>query len=414
MDLTVKYFPDRIHEIIVFISEHENDITLDNYNYVFNELKLQLTCTIQKDYIDAVTKYALKHIDIEEKIHGYLFNCMKALYDKPNFNFTLDKQFLETFFRFSAEFGGKYKNKNINKYFDIYLLMNNKLNFEVVKILFHIIVTKYEYLNLVEFNNQIIKFLKMTENDWCSNITNIYKSKDVYNIIKYLYDKNLLDNMILTQMIYYSGIENIYDFLNNIGFVFQESHLKTACYCCNIKSINLVLNQKIKYDEKIVEQLFSGYYGNNIKECINLFMQFGYRPTKEVLIIMIDRKISPNENMIKKEYLEDKDFMSKVEVILHKNNMFPNNFNINPNNKTLVALISNSAKLSDIKKLIKDNKLKPDIECLREACKHKANKATIKYLVETHKLQPDDICMQNSINLIHNPQLSYVFDLYKK
>jgi hypothetical protein len=172
----------------------------------------------------------------------------------------------------------------------------------------------------------------------------------------------------------------------------------------------MILNQKIMFSEKIIEELFICYNNKNILECMQIFINFNYIPTQNILLKMLSKNINPDKKMIKKEYFEDVEFMKDVEKIVNKYFMFPNNFNIKPNNNTLLVLLTKQSKLAVIKQYIKKHKLIPNIECLREACKNKSYKSVIKYLIETHKLKPDSECVKNSIEMAYNSQLSYVYE----
>jgi hypothetical protein len=68
--------------------------------------------------------------------------------------------------------------------------------------------------------------------------------------------------------------------------------------------------------------------------------------------------------------------------------------------------------ITKVKKICKV--IKPDIECLRNACINKLNKTLVKYLVEEHGLQFDETCLVNALYGCHTTLSYYISNKYKQ
>jgi hypothetical protein len=69
-----------------------------------------------------------------------------------------------------------------------------------------------------------------------------------------------------------------------------------------------------------------------------------------------------------------------------------------------------STNIAKVKKICKT--IKPDIQCLRNACSNKLNKKTVEYLLESHGLELDDICLVNVLKSCHTILGNYVANKY--
>jgi hypothetical protein len=68
-------------------------------------------------------------------------------------------------------------------------------------------------------------------------------------------------------------------------------------------------------------------------------------------------------------------------------------------------------KLSDIKKIIGNNKVTFDVTCLRNACSIKNNRLVIKYLLKKN-IVPDFECLRIVITNNYHPTISPVFNSF--
>jgi hypothetical protein len=294
--------------------------------------------------------------------------------------------------------------------------------------------TNKNYVDLIDFNDDLMNYIfspshLYTYISTCStqnSYIRIQKNEFFLEIIKYTHNnKLLLEKHIITIIILSynqklcKNTGEIIQYLFDIGCKFTDNIIYAIFASRNYNAINIILNQKIDVAEKHFKSIFESI--NSYREiiipdvlnCIKLIINFGYVLSKDDLLLMLKNNMNPEEKMINNDYCKDADFYSQAQIKKKKKNMFPNNFNIKPNVFALVELVKKSAKIAEIKKFIKDNKIVPTIECLREACKHKAYSAVIKYFTETHGLKPDIECMQNVVELTGYSQLSYIFEKFK-
>jgi hypothetical protein len=283
----------------------------------------------------------------------------------------------------------------------------------------HVILKKNDYFNLIEINNDLLNYsidnIQYYNNDddfFYDLIEYIYKNSDLltpHNVEKILYCDHWGCWNIKPKKSYAETIQ----FFVNMGYKFTDEIIYNIFISCDYQAINILLNTKIKITSNMFKNLFSRHK-DNIKDCINLCINFGYEITKDDLIYMLRNNLNPEEKMVKKEYLNDEVFIKNIAQIIKEKNIFPNIFDIKPDIESLLYLIKKCGKINEIKKSIKDNKIKPTIACLREACKHKSYTAVTKYLVDTHGLKPDIECMRNAIESNANSYMSYIFENYTK
>lgn len=384
-----------------FIEKNNNILTTDNYYYVIN------SCI--KQYVNDL------------RVHKYLEKCIIHLQETNKIDFDLnnnfvsgvikcnDKKIMVIYLGIYAKFNKKLNKTNIGTFLSFIVDDNNENNFD----------------KLIDFNDEIISYLeknitvlnKPFYNEW--QPISYFTLESTTKIFNFLMRNNLINNNIIFSKIMThidkKIIYNVFMYLSTINFKFTNFHLNLACVHQCVKSLNFLLNNKINFTEHDVKSVF--YERHCEKDellYIKCFIEFGYVPTKNILLQLLNCGINVEKSMIKNEYLEDADFMKKVCSLLNNNVIYPNAFNIKPDDKTLLQCITKHYKLDEFKKLIKNNNLKPTIECLREACKKKSNKAMIKFLMEKHGVKPDEECVKNSINAYGNDQIMIVFDEYKK
>lgn len=405
---------DEITDAVNFIYNCENkEPDISDFYYVFDKLKNNLK---QREYF-------FKSSEKEKNtIHEFLLKYMFIFYKNEGFQFNIDINFLMIFFSVKD----KLQNMNLkylDQYLYLYYLMGKKLELNALKHSFCTIInskinknngefTKKNFVDLIEFDDKFISMLEMKDPSMFNFISNLlYKSDYIEVIIKALHKKNLFSDNIFNQMIEYAtNKQNIYNYLNECEYIFTQQNLKSSCYYRLPNALNMILNQKIPFNEKIIEELFTCCYNKNILDCIQIFTNFNYVPTQNILLKMLDKNVNPDKKMIQEKFMKNVEFIKDVEILLNKYSIYPNNFDIKPSNNTVVILLSRQSKLACIKQYIKKHKITLNIECLREACKHKNYKSVIKYLIETHNLKPDSECIKNSIKMAYNSQLSYVYE----
>lgn len=404
--------------IINFISENKNNFSIENFNYVYDETKAFFSYANDNPNFKNIclanwnkTMHCKNWFDIQNLAHDYFYENIKLFSSDENLKFKFNGEFIKIFINYDLcpyKSPSQKEKEIICKYLDIFVKVKYEINNKLISKLFKHIEPKYEYFDLIKINEYIECELRFM-------IESIIKNSNTMKLLtKFCAEKNLITENIMKKFLCKNNSEFVATSLCENGYVFTEKDLEFFCCYCNHKSIALILNQKIKYSEKNVMSLFSNNNGQK-KECVDVFVQFGYVVSKEVLIEMLKKNIFPDKKYIQDEYLQDEIFMKNVKNIIEERNLYPNEFGIKESPRTLEFIIKNKSKnLSEIKKFIKSKKITPSIGCLRNACLHKSNNSLIKYLIEEHKLTPDYECMKNSVDLIGNTQLSYIFDNYAK
>lgn len=403
--------------LIYNIDQNNNTTSIANFDCVFGEAILTMPkfdLNAKKIFFSHWNKKKLFHNwnEIENFIHDYFCKNLKIFYESKDLN-----SFFETVINcnmIDCKVDSAY---NIcDKYIDVFIYAKCSPN-------------KQNIINLLSYGTSTQKFFDLfkdlIDEDILVSIFHRIKSSEtkLKSLIKSMVDNQMITNKILTNLIYLfkcSNLCNVFKcsnictILNECEYAFTEKDLNIFCYYCDPESIQIILNQKVNFTENSVNIMFSHDHGYKYS-CIDIFTQFGYVISKDILIKMLEFNILPKKIDIKNEYLQDEVFMKTVKSIIDKKEMFPNDFGIIEDSDSLVEMIKNKKKTgSEIKKLIKEKKIKPTIECLRNACLHKSNILLIKYLIEEHKLVPDYDCIKISIELMQNSQLSYIFDNYPK
>lgn len=191
--------------------------------------------------------------------------------------------------------------------------------------------------------------------------------------------------------------------------------LKIACETKNIKVVEKMLSFKIKPDKSCFDTLIRGNYNRPAKDAnlvaniIDILIQYGYTLTMDDVICALKQGYYVN-NIKRFNFTFDDAFSTTC----YKVNYFP--YKEIELVKTMECLRIECRKTKNIKK-IKDlvaQGFKPDIECLRDACKLNMNFANINYLVKGCKIKPDFDCIRNIAKGLRSAGLDLLIDEYDK
>lgn len=189
------------------------------------------------------------------------------------------------------------------------------------------------------------------------------------------------------------------------------------CQEYDIEKIHEKLNEKIKPNHAFVIILAKNYKNFGSKEklyhILLLFKNYGYDLIDNDIIVFTRNKIDVSD--IKKEISPD--LVKKLEPICNELDFFV--YGIKSNLLTFKKKLGIGYKnpfkhLLSMKTFIKNNDIKPDLECLQILCESRQNNNHIKYLINEFKIIPDLQCIQNSINCGSLAQVKIVFEEYKK
>jgi hypothetical protein len=223
------------------------------------------------------------------------------------------------------------------------------------------------------------------------------------------------------------------------------NHKYLACRYASVEVVKDILNQGMKPDSECVEKIFEGFSDlleieqrkssyqrqrriyddcykeeyfedcnkrlqlrKDIKEKIELLINYGYSVTQSDILTLFKQKITIDQKYVPKEFLSDNTFIEKILEESYKNNIYP--YGIKHNRTGLLILIKDKKNFCIIEKYIKDSGITPDMKCLKEACKHGKNLQLISTMVNKYGLKPDIECVFNCIDdtLRANAQIKFI------
>ena len=163
--------------------------------------------------------------------------------------------------------------------------------------------------------------------------------------------------------------------------------------------INTILDSKIIPNDKCIDNLclYALEYCFN-GDIIENFIKYGYMVSQERFLYLVNHRI----------FLKDPIHygLQVTEPILQKYIKIcyipPNCSKMLSKENHLAMLFNKKNNMSKIKKFIKIEKIKPDIECLRNACKIHCRQY-IKFLIEKCNLKTDGYCLKQFMNKL--PQI---------
>jgi hypothetical protein len=244
-----------------------------------------------------------------------------------------------------------------------------------------------KYLDLIVFNPRVI--------------TNVFKSGDI-TMIEYILKNNIPyhDN----KLDIFNNENTFKIFMEKDLIDFSVENLNYACLHHNINAVKYMLNNKVLANSQSIENLLvqkkklfphviNDVMIKSIETILELLCDFGnYILTKNDILLLTTEKITVNTKFISKDYFNDNEFVEKMKNLCDEILFFPYNFK--PGKKSLISYINKgNPTLSSIKTYIKNNKITPDVETLRELCKSYKNSSKIEYIMNTYKIDLDTECL---------------------
>jgi hypothetical protein len=245
------------------------------------------------------------------------------------------------------------------------------------------------------------------------------------NMMSYLIKKN---TQIKNKYIDYAIINNnkeMFDLLFTRIQSLTVEHLYLACKHADINIIKDILDQKIQPDEKCIERMFeknivvAQEYAQlatpisslseleNMKHKVEILIIYGYNITKKDLLIITKGGVPLEDKYVQKDFFDDIVFKNEMTNECNKNLLYI--YGIDRNKFGLIEHFRRKSSMASIKEYITKSKIQPDIECLKEACKHKNNIQIIKLLTDKYGIDPDFECLINCVMIINgNIQLKHI------
>ena len=145
-----------------------------------------------------------------------------------------------------------------------------------------------------------------------------------------------------------------------------------------------------------------------ISEILDLFIEYGYKITYQQVFELLCKGCYVND-IGRFNIVFDDQFSMKCSELGY----YPYDLSfVKPSLGTLLIECKKVNNVANIKKIISDE-LKPNQECLKQACEHKSNLQNIKFLIENCELKPDIECLKIIAKHIGNQSLIYLLNHIK-
>ncbi len=277
----------------------------------------------------------------------------------------------------SNSFGNGYSSTNVISHL---LSSNNSKPKTVTYLLDNCNITEFGRLfATIKYSNTSIKFVIE------------YVKKNI-NLIS---NSTLFDSLITYFTNYFDIIKLLYatttieeNKQKVIKYSLENQNTKLILYFLNDKIIIPNMETLTKLLTKII--IREGPSGSNkiIAEIIDIFVDYGLKITKEIIIFLLDRGCYVN-NIEKYNVEVDKDI---VDFCATKS-FYPYKFHLKPELKVLIKECSKENNL-EIIKMLKERGGEFNEQCLECACKIYKNGKVIKYLIKDCKIQPNNACLK--------------------
>lgn len=183
--------------------------------------------------------------------------------------------------------------------------------------------------------------------------------------------------------------------------------LEKACEYLNSECIRKVLDQRVIPNKKCFMNVFcSGMRSReHAAEIVDILIGCGYILEPNDVTYAMSKGYGYHINNLQRF-----DFKLSTECFIacRKQNYFPYKYlKIDQREEEIYAICA-TGKLPELKEYINQHNIKPDVECIRYACKRTGNTGMLRYLIETHKIKPDIECLKELVKVVGNPQLKYL------
>jgi hypothetical protein len=228
----------------------------------------------------------------------------------------------------------------------------------------------YEKYDNTELNNTIIDYVIRTED--LGKIEYYIKNVKVYKYEKY----NAIKNGLLT-------------------LPKTTEWLRLFCCVAPISFIEAEFKEKLVPDEECFYNFYdfnkcnrNSNFINYVDDTLNIFTQYGLNFTQDMFLFLVKK------NLLLKEPLRyDVTMTEEIKKMYIGNKFIPESCkNCFTHEENLQLLFLEGGNMKKIKTSIKQNKIKPDLQCLKNACRID-NVTYIKFIVESFDVVPDAECM---------------------
>ena len=316
-------------------------------------------------------------------------------------------------------------NPQTNTYDTIYDLPTHmdkelfKKNYENLKSLF-------EYFDTVKNNNEIDKYIEYgIINDFQELINHIIDNKiELKNY--YLILSLAFGNVELAKTFILHGCKISKNTLNEVLRLLLTDNIYNSIIKkhneIKFEPFQFMIENSCEYDKVLVMKFFEKYIGaSNTKYVTNIVVCTPEIASQIANCIFTTKNCLTLDELIKfteKHIILNSPIKLGLDINSDKFREFCTKLEYNPykvKEKLSMEQLYEACKGTNIAKVKKICKIiKPDIQCLRNACLNKLNKKTVQYLVETQGLQFDEECLANALYSCHTTLNSYIYNKYKQ
>jgi hypothetical protein len=173
-----------------------------------------------------------------------------------------------------------------------------------------------------------------------------------------------------------------------IKFTLENHNIKLILYFLENNTIKPTIETLNKLLVKVLVRNGPSISNKVIAEIIDIFVDYGFKITKEIVLLLLDRGCYVNN--IEKHNIEiDQDIID----FSSSKSYYPYKFHIKPELKVLIKECSKENNL-EIIKMLKERGGEFNEQCLESACKIYKNGKVIKYLIKDCKIQPNNACLK--------------------
>lgn len=212
---------------------------------------------------------------------------------------------------------------------------------------------------------------------------------------------------------------NAVSLMMQIGILPDYECLNEACMKLNLEIINKILMYKIIPTKQCFISTLSSCslgYGKDRKslnsdivaDVIDCLVRFGYQLTYEDVLYALLRGCYIR-NIKRFNIKFEPEFMQQCAKL----NYYPyDDIGVGPTMECFYTESKRIGNVAGMKKLISKG-LTPDVTCLVHACDNKTNLQNIKFLVEQHKIKPNLDCLKMLSKHIKNSTLKYLLEHFE-
>jgi uncharacterized protein YeeX (DUF496 family) len=302
------------------------------------------------------------------------------------------KRIIENQFKLNSKYKQELiKNvKTIGQYGNIILFVSSCINFKRLNT-FKYILEDLNIESFIELIKQVkdtisIEYEKIINDYLIKNSENLKKSMNILNLIDSLINKPTIIKTILKYIIFDLKSDVKLEILNRVVntqmlnpslilFIMESNDVIPT-----ISTINILLS-------KIYFRNNGAYNAKIVAEIIDIFILYGFKITKEIIITMLKKGCYINSIEKYKIPIDEAILEVCAEI-----SYYPYDFQCIPSQKVMLIECGKENNLVQIKKF-KEKGGKINVECLTKACSIRRNGKTIKYIINDCKVKPNDNCL---------------------